>query len=160
MFPILENTANEFVSRVKKLTKQDTIEDINNNTNQKGKFNIKIKDNSDGNNNSSVDDLINFGVDINLIEHNKVAKDTCSMTREDHKTNVNAKKDSVKVDAEKLVGGYTADAIVPCAFGLKSNVMYNSKDPFAVALYAFYEMTWFNIFEKYVIKIHLCYIEC
>lgn len=52
------------------------------------------------------------------------------------------------VDSEKLVGGYTADAIVPCAFGLKSNVMYNDEDPFAVALHAFYEMSVFNIFEK------------
>ncbi|CAB3244134.1 unnamed protein product [Arctia plantaginis] len=52
------------------------------------------------------------------------------------------------VNSEKLVGGYTADAIVPCAFGLKSNVMYNEEDPFAVALHAFYEMTLFNIFEK------------
>ncbi|KAI5651489.1 cytochrome p450 domain-containing protein [Phthorimaea operculella] len=54
----------------------------------------------------------------------------------------------VTVDSEKLVGGYTADAIVPCAFGLKSNVMDNDKDPFAVALHAFYEMSLFNIFEK------------
>ncbi|GBP82159.1 Probable cytochrome P450 6a23 [Eumeta japonica] len=52
------------------------------------------------------------------------------------------------VDSEKLVGGYTADAIVPCAFGLKSNVMDNDDDPFAVALQAFYEMSPYNIFEK------------
>ncbi|KPJ04498.1 Cytochrome P450 6B1 [Papilio xuthus] len=52
------------------------------------------------------------------------------------------------VDSEKLVGGYTADAIVPCAFGLKSTVMDNPNDPFAVALQAFYEMSLFNIFEK------------
>lgn len=56
--------------------------------------------------------------------------------------------DSAVVNSEKLVGGYTADAIVPCAFGLKSNVMYNDEDPFAVALHAFYEMSLFNIFEK------------
>lgn len=55
---------------------------------------------------------------------------------------------SATVDSEKLVGGYTADAIVPCAFGLKSKVMYNDKDPFAVALQAFYEMSVFNVFEK------------
>ncbi|KOB57801.1 putative cytochrome P450 CYP6AX1 protein, partial [Operophtera brumata] len=55
---------------------------------------------------------------------------------------------SAAVDSEKLVGGYTADAIVPCAFGLKSRVMYNDKDPFAVALQSFYEMSVFNIFEK------------
>lgn len=55
---------------------------------------------------------------------------------------------SADVDSEKLVGGYTADAIVPCAFGLKSNVMYNDEDPFAVALQAFYAMSAFNIFEK------------
>lgn len=52
------------------------------------------------------------------------------------------------VNSEKLVGGYTADAIVPCAFGLKSNVMDNEKDPFAVALHAFYEMSLYNLFEK------------
>lgn len=56
--------------------------------------------------------------------------------------------ESADVDSERLVGGYTADAIVPCAFGLKSNVMYDDKDPFAVALQAFYEMSVFNIFEK------------
>lgn len=55
---------------------------------------------------------------------------------------------SAIVDSEKLVGGYTADAIVPCAFGLKSNVMENDKDPFAVALQAFYEMSVYNVFEK------------
>lgn len=55
---------------------------------------------------------------------------------------------SKTVDSEKLVGGYTADAIVPCAFGLKSNVMDNENDPFAVALQAFYEMSLYNIFEK------------
>ncbi|XP_013146681.1 PREDICTED: lithocholate 6-beta-hydroxylase-like, partial [Papilio polytes] len=57
-------------------------------------------------------------------------------------------ENSTLVDSEKLVGGYTADAIVPCAFGLKSTVMDNPNDPFAVALQAFYEMSLFNIFEK------------
>ncbi|XP_063539939.1 probable cytochrome P450 6a17 [Cydia strobilella] len=52
------------------------------------------------------------------------------------------------VDSERLLGGYTADAIVPCAFGVKSHVMDDQKDPFAVALHAFYEMTPFNLFEK------------
>lgn len=55
---------------------------------------------------------------------------------------------SKTVNSEKLLGGYTADAIVPCAFGLKSNVMDNVEDPFAVALQAFYEMSPYNIFEK------------
>ncbi|XP_049871412.1 cytochrome P450 6B1-like [Pectinophora gossypiella] len=91
MFPLIEDTAKEFVLRVRKLISQSkSPEDDNNNNPER----------------------------------------------------------SVMVDSEKLVGGYTADAIVPCAFGLKSNVMDNEKDPFAVALHAFYEMSLFNIFEK------------
>lgn len=54
----------------------------------------------------------------------------------------------IEVDSEKLVGGYTADAIVPCAFGLKSSVMDNDDDPFAVALRAFYETSLYNLIEK------------
>lgn len=60
----------------------------------------------------------------------------------------NCPTSSVEVDSEKLVGGYTADAIVPCAFGLKSNVMDNEDDPFAVALRAFYETSLYNLIEK------------
>ncbi|CAG5059130.1 unnamed protein product [Parnassius apollo] len=55
---------------------------------------------------------------------------------------------STVVESEKLVGGYTTDAIVHCAFGFKSSVMDNPKDPFVVALQAFYEMTLYNIYEK------------
>ncbi|KAI8433993.1 hypothetical protein MSG28_012144 [Choristoneura fumiferana] len=57
-------------------------------------------------------------------------------------------EDAVLVDSEKLVGGYTADAIVPCAFGVKSQVMDDDNDPFAVALQAFYEMSLSGLFEK------------
>ncbi|XP_013183684.2 cytochrome P450 6B2 [Amyelois transitella] len=49
---------------------------------------------------------------------------------------------------EKLAGGFTADAIVPCAFGVKSHVMHNDHDPFAVALHAFYELSPSNILQK------------
>lgn len=87
MFPLIENTAIEFVYRLQTLIKNNT-ETLNNN------------------------------------------------------------ESSVVVDSEKLVGGYTADAIVPCAFGVKSHVMDNENDPFATALHAFYEMSWYNIFEK------------
>uniref|UniRef100_A0A2A4J6C1 unspecific monooxygenase n=1 Tax=Heliothis virescens TaxID=7102 RepID=A0A2A4J6C1_HELVI len=100
MFPLIENTAAEFVTRVKDLLSQS-----NKTTPKNGS--IKPVDQPNGVGNIS----------------------------------------SV-VDSEKLVGGYTADAIVPCAFGLKSNVMYHEDDPFAVALHAFYEMSLFNIFEK------------
>ncbi|XP_047506626.1 probable cytochrome P450 6a17 [Pieris napi] len=142
MFPILENTANAFVDRVRKLTQQD---DIKHNENQNRNSNIKTKEKIDGNNNSTIGDLINLGEDIKEIELKKTQKSSPSSG---DNAIMYAKKNCIKVDAEKLVGGYTADAIVPCAFGLKSNVMYNSKDPFAVALHAFYEMSWFNIFEK------------
>ncbi|XP_026727646.1 cytochrome P450 6B1-like [Trichoplusia ni] len=100
MFPLIENTAGEFVTRVKDLLSQP-------------------KD-----------------VTSKIVEENPVGP-----------SNGVGQVSSV-VDSEKLVGGYTADAIVPCAFGLKSNVMYNDEDPFAVALHAFYEMSVFNIFEK------------
>ncbi|XP_032514717.2 cytochrome P450 6B2-like [Danaus plexippus] len=52
------------------------------------------------------------------------------------------------VVSDKLLGGYTADAIVPCAFGVKSSVMAHHSDPFAVALAAFYECSLWNVFEK------------
>ncbi|KAM3958388.1 cytochrome P450 6B1 [Aphomia sociella] len=52
------------------------------------------------------------------------------------------------VNGARLFEGYTADAIVPCAFGLKSDVMDNDNHPIAIALRAFYEMTLFNIFQK------------
>lgn len=100
MFPLIENTASEFVTRVEDLLTQP-----------KNGLNTNGAQKADGQSN---------GVDTNP---------------------------SV-VDSEKLVGGYTADAIVPCAFGLKSGVMYNEEDPFAVALHAFYEMSVYNIFEK------------
>lgn len=57
------------------------------------------------------------------------------------------------VVSDKLLGGYTADAIVPCAFGVKSSVMAHHSDPFAVALAAFYECSLWNVFEKYVLFI-------
>lgn len=100
MFPLIENTAGEFVTRVENLLTQPTKPQSNGVTKT-------AKDQSNG-------------IEVN----------------------------SAVVNSEKLVGGYTADAIVPCAFGLKSNVMYNDEDPFAVALHAFYEMSVFNIFEK------------
>lgn len=150
MFPILENTANEFVERVNKLTTQDVI-NTNNNT-KKAKRKFVGKDEIDSNNNRTSKD--NNKVDIGEVienamnkKENKESNKTTVNCSEDVKTNLNEKKDSV-VDAEKLLGGYTADAIVPCAFGIKSNVMYNPEDPFAVALHAFYEMSLFNIFEK------------
>ena len=58
------------------------------------------------------------------------------------------KENSMEVNSDELIGGYTADAIVPCAFGVRSHVMDNPRDPFAVALGAFYEMSFANIFEK------------
>ncbi|XP_047029154.1 cytochrome P450 6B1-like [Helicoverpa zea] len=105
MFPLIENTAEEFVTRVKDLLSQSNKATPKNATPKNGTIKPVEKSNGIG-----------------------------SM--------------SSVVDSEKLVGGYTADAIVPCAFGLKSNVMYNEDDPFAVALHAFYEMSLFNIFEK------------
>ncbi|CAG4934635.1 unnamed protein product [Colias eurytheme] len=117
MFPLLENTANEFLIRVKKLAK---IEDNNNNITDT----VKTDTNKD------------------------IKTDTGKTDEVKDKIKDFKAKDGIIVDSEKLVGGYTADAIVPCAFGLKSNVMDNAKDPFAVALHAFYEMSWFNIFEK------------
>ncbi|CAH0687939.1 unnamed protein product [Spodoptera exigua] len=100
MFPLIENTAVEFVTRV-----QD------------------------------------------LLTQNKMGSNKNGSVKTDGQSN-GVKQISAVVNSEKLVGGYTADAIVPCAFGLKSNVMYNEDDPFAVALHAFYEMSLFNIFEK------------
>ena len=100
MFPLIENTAGEFVKRVQDLLTQP-------------------KNVANGNGSLKPDGQSN-GVD--------------------HSSSV--------VHSEKLVGGYTADAIVPCAFGLKSSVMDNEDDPFAVALHAFYEMSLYNIFEK------------
>ncbi|XP_041980775.1 cytochrome P450 6a22-like [Aricia agestis] len=52
------------------------------------------------------------------------------------------------VSCGEMFGGYTADAIVPCAFGVKSHVMKNPEDPFAVALRAYYEFTLRNVLEK------------
>ncbi|XP_028164104.1 cytochrome P450 6B1-like [Ostrinia furnacalis] len=98
MFPLIDNTAKEFLVRVKKQC---------------------TKNKHDASNNASEKDKI-------------VAKE----------------ETTAEVKFEKFVGGFTADAIVPCAFGLKSNVMDNEDDPFAVALHAFYEMSLFNIFEK------------
>ncbi|KAH9634615.1 hypothetical protein HF086_009267 [Spodoptera exigua] len=100
MFPLIENTAVEFVTRV-----QD------------------------------------------LLTQNKMGSNKNGSVKTDGQSN-GVKQIFAVVNSEKLVGGYTADAIVPCAFGLKSNVMYNEDDPFAVALHAFYEMSLFNIFEK------------
>ncbi|XP_022824780.1 cytochrome P450 6B1-like [Spodoptera litura] len=100
MFPLIENTAVEFVTKV-----QDLLTQSKNEPNKNGP--VKTEGQSNG-----------------------------------------VEQISAVVNSEKLVGGYTADAIVPCAFGLKSNVMYNEDDPFAVALHAFYEMSLFNIFEK------------
>ncbi|XP_068622726.1 cytochrome P450 6B1-like [Battus philenor] len=97
MFPLIEDTAKEFVLRVKNL--------------------LENTKNSTKNSNDKIDNGI-----VNEVK--------------------------TVVDSEKLVGGFTADAIVPCAFGVKSSVMDNSNDPFAVALQAFYEMSLFNIFEK------------
>ncbi|RVE48658.1 hypothetical protein evm_006729 [Chilo suppressalis] len=108
MFPLIDNTAEEFLKRVvKRCLNEDAVKIKEN----------KAKTNAEENNNSYSD---GYKVD-------------------------NA---STIVDGEKLVGGFTADAIVPCAFGLKSNVMDNEHDPFAEALHAFYEMSLYNIFEK------------
>lgn len=108
MFPLIDNTANEFILRIRELLTKDT------------KSHQKVP-----------------------INQEKTTEDI-----EINKTSSSNEEYSSIVDSEKLVGGYTADAIVPCAFGLKSNVMYNENDPFAVALHAFYEMSPFNIFEK------------
>lgn len=118
MFPLIENTASEFVIRLKNL--------INNTEKQDKKH---------------------------IYEDGKPIEKSPTVRRKDttdyHATeNGDTTKNFVVVDSEKLVGGYTADAIVPCAFGLKSSVMDNEKDPFAVALHAFYEMSLYNIFEK------------
>ncbi|XP_075979686.1 cytochrome P450 6B1-like [Anticarsia gemmatalis] len=115
MFPLIENTAEEFVTRVKELLTQpktNTIQPADQGESQ--------------------------------------PKNTTSngITKEANGQSNGVKLNYSVVNSEKLVGGYTADAIVPCAFGLKSNVMYNEEDPFAVALHAFYEMSLFNIFEK------------
>jgi hypothetical protein len=102
MFPLIDNTAKEFLIRLKKRCNENLPVDR-----KKG---IEPSDCKDKTDNTS----------------NKYAV----------------------IDAEKVVGGFTADAIVPCAFGLKSSVMDNEKDPFAEALHAFYEMSLYNIFEK------------
>nr|WRX05941.1 CYP365A1 [Helicoverpa armigera] len=137
MFPLIENTAEEFVTRVKDLLSQ---------SNKVTTKNGKIK---------PVDQPINVGNESSVVDSEKLV----GATQSDKVTPKNGTVKPVEqpnslgnlssvVDSEKLVGGYTADAIVPCAFGLKSNVMYNEDDPFAVALHAFYEMSLFNIFEK------------
>lgn len=100
MFPLIENTAVEFVKRVQNLLSQPK--------------------NVPNGNGTIIPDSQSNGVEPS----------------------------SSVVNSEKLVGGYTADAIVPCAFGLKSSVMVTEDDPFAVALHAFYEMSPYNIFEK------------
>ncbi|XP_037874501.1 cytochrome P450 6B1 [Bombyx mori] len=94
MFPLIDNTADEFVIRLRK----------------------RIK---------------NKNKDIENVDSNSNIEDAYAL-----------------VDSEELVGGYTADAIVPCAFGLKSLVMDKPDDPFAVALQAFYEKSLYNVFEK------------
>lgn len=99
MFPLIQNTTDEFVIRIKDILSQPKTE-------------------------TSHEDSKESDKQLKSIESSSV------------------------VNSEKLVGGYTADAIVPCAFGLKSGVMYDENDPFAVALHAFYEMSLFNIFEK------------
>nr|XP_026498167.1 cytochrome P450 6B5-like [Vanessa tameamea] len=76
--------------------------------------------------------------------NNEKSKESNAIEKE---CNNNDNKSAV-VNSDELVGGYTADAIVPCAFGVKSHVMDNANDPFAVALGAFYELSFFNIFEK------------
>ncbi|KAL0820900.1 hypothetical protein ABMA28_005560 [Loxostege sticticalis] len=106
MFPLIDNTAKEFLVRVKKRCSQNR-HDANNNVG-----------------NDKVDE--------------KASTDK-AFDKNDNMT---------EVKFEKFVGGFTADAIVSCAFGLRSNVMDNENDPFAVALHAFYQMSLFNIFEK------------
>ncbi|XP_030030986.2 cytochrome P450 6B1 [Manduca sexta] len=119
MFPLIENTASEFVIRLRNLI-------------TKTKKTIHKKDYHTENSHSVEND-----------------SETYDNTKDDRdKEHGNDVENFVVVDSEKLVGGYTADAIVPCAFGLKSGVMDNEKDPFAVALHAFYEMSLYNIFEK------------
>ncbi|XP_072938118.1 cytochrome P450 6j1-like [Epargyreus clarus] len=104
MFPLIENTANEFIIRIRNIVTK---------TKNTAKNRVEVEDN-----------------------HTDKLKENVKEVS------------SAMVVSEELVGGYTADAIVPCAFGLKSGVMDNPNDPFAVALHAFYEMTPWNIFEK------------
>lgn len=104
MYPLMENTADEFVIRLKEILKKA------NNTKK------HIEKETDNNAN-----------------YNKVTGDDVN---------------ELTVNGEKLIGGYTADAIVPCAFGVRSAVMDNQNDPFAVALHAFYEMSFSNICSK------------
>ncbi|PZC70874.1 hypothetical protein B5X24_HaOG200062 [Helicoverpa armigera] len=137
MFPLIENTAEEFVTRVKDLLSQSNKVTTKNGT-------VKPVDQPNGvGNESSVVDSEKL---VGATQSDKVATKNGTIKPAEQSNGLGIV--SSVVDSEKLVGGYTADAIVPCAFGLKSNVMYNEDDPFAVALHAFYEMSLFNIFEK------------
>ncbi|CAG9790785.1 unnamed protein product [Diatraea saccharalis] len=110
MFPLIDNTAKEFLTRIKNRCLNENIVNLNNNKTGDMKLTNELNNNS-----NSLGDKADY---------------------------------STLANGEKLVGGFTADAIVPCAFGLKSNVMDDEHDPFAEALHAFYEMSLYNIFEK------------
>ncbi|KAJ8714393.1 hypothetical protein PYW07_002618 [Mythimna separata] len=184
MFPLIENTAAEFVTRVQDLlsqpknlsnhngttkaesqsnqngtTKAESQSNKNGTTkaesqsNQNGTTNTKDQSNQNGTSKSEAQS--NQNGTTNTKEQSN--QNGTSKSEAQSNQNGTSKSESqsngitpggVVVNSEKLVGGYTADAIVPCAFGLKSGVMYNEEDPFAVALHAFYEMSLYNIFEK------------
>ncbi|XP_023948135.2 cytochrome P450 6B1 [Bicyclus anynana] len=190
MLPLIENTANDFVLRVKKLVNENNEPNTQIHNNQNGECCTEIyNQNKDGYEDNYInkqftseslkEEYINLKTsqnnNIHVLEQNESSKRECNNDRvEDynkensHYLNNNRKTESCKdkltledsliennniecyriVDSDTLVGGYTADAIVPCAFGVKSHVMDNANDPFAVALGAFYELTFANIFEK------------
>ncbi|XP_069360240.1 cytochrome P450 6B2-like [Maniola hyperantus] len=205
MLPLIENTANDFVLRVKKLVGtpnesnnfkllNNNIRDYNNKLNKYdehveiNKHNVNgHKLNEENINNGLIDGVVNSNAHSNIenityseedssVQNNynqKYGKEKLNELNQKHTNDRNNNKngDTVReksketnknnysensnieeysriVDSDELVGGYTADAIVPCAFGVKSHVMDNPSDPFAVALAAFYELTFANIFEK------------
>ncbi|VVC98550.1 unnamed protein product [Leptidea sinapis] len=133
MFPIIEGTASEFLIRVKKIAKGTQCEE---NNNEVIKSVVHSNDAIHSDDAIPSDDAIHSN---NAIHSNDAI----------HSDNKVYKPVSV-VDSDRLVGGFTADAIVPCAFGLKSNVMDNENDPFAVALHATMRQFWpaFVLFFK------------
>ncbi|CAH2244689.1 jg1344 [Pararge aegeria aegeria] len=206
MLPLIENTANEFVLRIKKLVSESNEsykreseecnrvisndkkrnnrhEEVNNNQEygtelrkgdkiRNGKFLIIKSDNISPAEHNKIDENYkedsyvksNYNQKLNgeningltqedtyYLKNNKqggCCKEEQIESSQEYKLIDSNKEFSRIVDSDELVGGYTADAIVPCAFGVKSHVMDNPQDPFAVALRAFYELTFANIFEK------------
>lgn len=184
MLPLIENTANDFVLRVKKLVSETNNNNVYFNELNKKDF-IHVENVKNGKTNIDRVNLNKSTKKQNILGDNKedlhfqsnykqeLYKEQMKELEQEEKhlhnnrngdcfrerindvseeRYINTENKEIEfskvVDSDELVGGYTADAIVPCAFGVKSHVMDNPNDPFAVALGAFYELTFANIFEK------------